>query len=186
MIEFTMHPQVFATGTSRGLISLLERAWVREHQIGDGNLVIMSGFGNYNGGVRFYEVFRTHVEAGGRVTAVFGGSTRQRLTSRQLVEEMLTCGVDVHLVNRKRLLHAKCYGAETSSGNRLIVSSGNFTGPGMSQNIEGSVFLNPDTTTSMGFAWSGLLESVFQQNWHFYRPTLADLNAPAWDLLYDE
>ncbi len=186
MIEFTLHPQVHATGRSRGLITLLERAWVREHDIGDGNLVIMSGFGNYNGGVRFYEVFRAHVEAGGSVTAIFGGSPSQRLTSRQLVEEMLACGADVHLVNRKRLLHAKCYGAETSAGNRLIVSSGNFTGPGMSQNIEGSVFLDPGTTTSMGFAWSSLLDSVLRQNWHFYRPTLSDRNSPAWRLLYDE
>jgi hypothetical protein len=56
----------------------------------------------------------------------------------------------------------------------------------MSQNIEGSVFLDPGTTTSMGFAWRGLLDSVFQQNWHFYRPTLSDRNAPAWNLLYDE
>lgn len=50
MIEFTLHPQVHATGHNRGLIGLLERAWVREHKPGDGNLVIVSGFGNYNGG----------------------------------------------------------------------------------------------------------------------------------------
>lgn len=186
MIEFTLHPQVYATGHSRGLIGLLERAWVREHQAGDGHMVIMSGFGNYNGGVRFFDVFRRHISKGGRVTALFGGSTSQRLTSKQVVEEMLGCGAEVHLVNRKRILHVKCYGAETTDGNRLVVSSGNFTGPGMSQNIEGSVFLDPTTTQTMAFRWQGLLDSVFQQRWQFYRPTLADRNAPAWKLLYDE
>ncbi len=186
MIEFTLHPQVYATGHSRGLIGLLERAWVREHQAGDGHMVIMSGFGNYNGGVRFFDVFRRHISSGGRVTAIFGGSTSQRLTSKQVVEEMLGCGAEVHLVNRKRILHAKCYGTETGDGNRLVVSSGNFTGPGMSQNIEGSVFLDPATTQTMAFRWQELLDSVFRQRWQFYRPTLTDLNAPAWNLLYDE
>ena len=186
MIEFTLHPQVHATGHNRGLIGLLERAWVREHKPGDGNLVIVSGFGNYNGGVRFFDVFRHHVSKGGRVTAVFGGSTSQRLTSKQVVEELLDCGADVHLVNRKRILHAKCYGAEAADGDRLIVTSGNFTGPGMSQNIEGSVFLDPPTTNAISFRWSETLDAVFKQRWHFYRPTLADRGAPAWKLLYDE
>jgi len=186
MIEFTLHPQVHATGPNHGLIHLLERAWVREHNAGDGNLVIVSGFGNYNGGVRFFDVFRHHVSKGGRVTAIFGGSSSQRLTSKQVVEELLSCGVDVHLVNRKRILHAKCYGSETSDGDRLIVSSGNFTGPGMSQNIEGSVFLDPPTTNAISFRWSATLDAIFNQRWHFYRPTLADRDAPAWKLLYDE
>ena len=109
MIEFTLHPQVHATGESRGLVNLLERAW-DEHTPGDGHMVVMSGFGNYNGGVRFYNVFRRHVTEGGKATAVFAGSTSQNLTSREVVAELLDCGVDVHLVNRKRLLHAKCYG----------------------------------------------------------------------------
>lgn len=186
MIEFTLHPQVHATGHNRGLIGLLERAWVREHKPGDGNLVIVSGFGNYNGGVRFFDVFRHHVSKGGRVTAVFGGSTSQRLTSKQVVEELLDCGADVHLVNRKRILHAKCYGSEAADGDRLIVTSGNFTGPGMSQNIEGSVFLDPPTTKTISFCWRETLDAVFNQRWHFYQPTLADRGTPAWRLLYDE
>lgn len=159
---------------------------MREHKAGDGNLVIMSGFGNYNGGVRFFEVFRRHVAKSGKVTAIFGASTSQRLTSRQVVEELLECGANVHLVNRKRLLHAKCYGADTADGDRLIVSSGNFTGPGMSQNIEGSVYLDAATTSAMSFRWRDTLASVFSQRWHFYRPDLADRSAPAWKLLYDE
>jgi len=186
MIEFTLHPQVHSTGHNKGLIGLLERAWVREHRSGEGHMVIMSGFGNYNGGVRFFDVFRHHVERGGRVSAIFGGSTSQRLTSKQVVEELLECGADVHLVNRKRILHAKCYGTEVEDENRLVVSSGNFTGPGMSQNIEGSVFLDAATTQAMSFRWQGLLDSFFSQRWQFHRPTLADRSAPAWKLLYDE
>ena len=186
MIEFTLHPQVHATGQSRGLVNLLERGWVREHTPGDGHMVVMSGFGNYNGGVRFYDIFRRHVSAGGKATAVFGGSTSQRLTSREVVGELLDCGVDVHLVNRKRLLHAKCYGVESSTGNRLVVTSGNFTGPGMSQNVEGSVYLDEATTQSISFRWGQVLDSVFQQKWQFHRPSLADRNTPAWKLLYGE
>ncbi len=159
---------------------------MRDHHPGDGHLVIISGFGNYNGGVRFFEVFRKHVESGGKVTAVFGGSPTQRLTSRQVVRQMIECGADVHLINRKKLLHAKCYGTEASDGNRLVVTSGNFTGPGMSQNIEGSVYLDPAATRAMSFRWQDTLDAVFRQRWNFYRPSLGDLNAPAWRLLYDE
>jgi hypothetical protein len=186
MIEFCLHPQIHSTGSSRGLIGMLERAWVREHTPGKGHLVVVSGFGNYNGGVRFYDVFRRHTANGGRMTAVLGGSTSQRLTSKEVVEKLLECGTDVHLVNRKRILHAKCYGTETDTENRLIVSSGNFTGPGMSQNIEGSVFLDAATTRAISFRWQETLTAIFKQRWNFYRPTLADRNGPAWRLLYDE
>lgn len=85
MNELTVHPSVYATGRSKGLISLLERVWLREHEMGDGTLYIVSGFANYNGGVRFFPVFRRHIEQGGRVVAVFGGSARQKLTSQQVV-----------------------------------------------------------------------------------------------------
>src|SRR5688500_13615443 len=106
MNEITLHPNIYATGHSRGLIAILERVWVREHSLGDGTIYVISGFGNYNGGVRFFNTFRQHVEQGGEVIAVFSGSTSARLTSRQLVREMLDCGARVHIVSRKRLLHA--------------------------------------------------------------------------------
>ena len=38
----------------------------------------------------------------------------------------------------------------------------------------------------MGFSWNDLLNSMLAQRWDFYRPTLSDLTAPAWSLLYDE
>ncbi len=186
MNELTLHPNVYATGHSKGLVNILERVWVREHKPGDGTLYVVSGFGNYNGGVRFFETFREHKAKGGNIVAVFAGSTNARLTSKQVVKEMLDCGANVHIINRKRLLHAKCYGAQTSKGDSLVVTSGNFTGPGMSQNVEMSVLLEPESTKTMKFSWGELMTSVLSQKWAFYEPSLKDLKAPVWQLLYDE
>lgn len=186
MNELTLHPNVYATGHSKGLVNILERVWVQNHTSGDGALYVISGFGNYNGGVRFYETFRSHIANGGSLIAIFAGSTSSRLTSKQVVQEMLDCGAEVHIVNRKRLLHAKCYGAKTATGNSLVVTSGNFTGPGMSQNVEMSVMLDHATTVGMNFSWDDMLESMLDQKWAYYNPSLVDLTAPAWQLLYDE
>ena len=186
MNEITLHPNVYATGHSKGLISILEKIWVREHTPGDGTLYVVSGFANYNGGVRFFETFKQHVDRGGDLVAVFSGSTNSRLTSKQVVKEMLGCGAQVHVINRKRLLHAKCYGWKSSGGESLVVTSGNFTGPGMSQNVEMSVSLDPSSTASMSFSWDGLMDSMLTQRWDFYQPTLADFTTPVWNLLYDE
>lgn len=186
MNELTLHPNVYATGQSKGLVNILERVWVREHTPGDGTMFVVSGFGNYNGGVRFFETFRAHKARGGNIVAIFAGSTNSRLTSKQVVKEMLQCGADVHVVNRKRLLHAKCYGAQSSRGEFLVVTSGNFTGPGMSQNVEMSVLLDQVSTKEMNFSWQSLVDSMFTQKWALHQPTLADLTTPAWQLLYDE
>ena len=186
MNELTLHPNVYATGHSKGLLNILERVWVREHTPGDGTMFIISGFGNYNGGVRFYETFKQHRDHGGSLVAIFAGSTSSRLTSKQVVKEMLECGAEVHIVNRKRLLHAKCYGTKSVQGESLVVTSGNFTGPGMSQNVEMSVMLAPDSTAAMNFSWQEMMDNMLAQKWAFYRPDLADLTAPAWKLLYDE
>ncbi|MCS4511890.1 restriction endonuclease [Xylophilus ampelinus] len=186
MNELTLHPNVYATGQSKGLVNILERVWVREHTPGDGTMFVVSGFGNYNGGVRFFETFRAHKARGGNIVAVFAGSASSRLTSKQVVREMLDCGAYVHVVNRKRLLHAKCYGAQSSRGDALVVTSGNFTGPGMSQNVEMSVLLDQASTAAMNFSWGSLVDSMLAQNWALHQPTLADLTAPAWQLLYDE
>jgi hypothetical protein len=42
------------------------------------------------------------------------------------------CGADVYIVNRKRILHAKAYGSTCAAVDMAIITSGNFTGPGMS------------------------------------------------------
>lgn len=186
MNELTLHPNVYATGHSKGLVSILERVWLREQTLGDGTLYIVSGFANYNGGVRFYPVFRHHVECGGRVVAVFSGSTRQNLTSRQVVRELLDCGAEVHIINRKRLMHAKSYGSRNRNGQMLVVTSGNFTGPGMAQNVEMAVLLDRPTTHRMGFSWDEMITSMLAQRWDLHRPELANMGAPAWSLLYDE
>ncbi|HEY3294020.1 MAG TPA: restriction endonuclease [bacterium] len=186
MNTFSIHPLVYSTGTLNSLIKMLEHVWVRQMVSGQGHIYIVSGFGNYNGGVRFYPVFSKHVENGGRVTALFAGSTAQRLTSKQVVEELLRCGAEVQIVNRKRLVHAKCYGCSTPQGSHLVVSSGNFTGPGMSQNVEASIVLDGDFTRGIGFDWNGLLEGVQRQGWQIYTPRLNAMADPGWRLLYDE
>jgi hypothetical protein len=186
MNELSLHPNVYATGHSKGLISMLERVWVREHTPGDGALYVVSGFANYNGGVRFFETFKRHIEQGGELIAVFSGSASARLTSKQVVRELLDCGAQVHIVNRKRLLHAKCYGAKSSRGHSLIVTSGNFTGPGMSQNVEISVLLDAPSTSAMRFSWDEMMGRLLDQRWDFYQPRLDEPSAPAWRLLYDE
>lgn len=187
MNELTLHPNVYRTGRSDGLVSLLERAWLQDRQIGDGTLFVISGFANYNGGVRFFPVFRRHVEAGGRVVAVFAGSTNQNLTSRQVVRELLACGTEVHIVNRKRPMHAKCYGSRSSRGETVVVTSGNFTGPGMAQNVEMAVLLDQETTREMGFCWEAMIGKLLAQRWEIAQPTLTEpATAPAWQLLYDE
>ena len=186
MNELTLHPNVYKTGASKGLISLLERVWVREHTPGDGIIYIISGFANYNGGVRFYDTFRRHIDEGGKVIAIFGGSTSSRLTSKQVVAELLNAGAEVHVINRKRLMHAKSYGAAGNAGQMVVVTSGNFTGPGMSQNVELAILLDRPTTEELNFSWDEMVGSMLDQRWDFYRPNIGNLADPAWKLLYDE
>jgi len=186
MQGFSLHPNVYSTGAAPGLIRMLEQIWVRENEAGKGTFYIIAGFGNYNGGVRFFEIFREHIEKGGKVVAFFAGSPSQKLTSKQVVEQLLEIGAEVHLVNRKRLVHAKCYGTSSARGERLVVSSGNFTGPGMGQNVEASVILDPKTTKEMGFSWRDLVKGLEAQDWDRYTPKLDDPTAPGWKLLYDE
>lgn len=187
MNELTLHPNVYRTGRSEGLVSLLERVWLQEPRVGDGTLYVISGFANYNGGVRFFSAFRRHTENGGRVVALFAGSSNQNLTSRQVVRELLACGAEVHIVNRKRPMHAKCYGSRSSQGETLVVTSGNFTGPGMAQNVEMAVLLNETTTREMGFSWDAMIGKMLAQRWEISQPTLTQPDtAPTWQLLYDE
>lgn len=186
MKGFSIHPNVYATGPLNGLIRMLEQVWVRDSTPGEGTFYIVSGFGNYNGGVRFYETFREHIGRGGRIVSFFAGSTAQKLTSKQLVEELLNLGAEVHVVNRKRLLHAKIYGSTTATGDQLIVTSGNFTGPGMSQNAEASLMLDAEGTQEIGFSWTDLINNLVRQTWNRHSPTLAEPTAPGWRLLYDE
>lgn len=186
MSEFILQPNVYQTGTKNNLLGVLESLWIKEPQVGKGDFFILSGFGNYNGGVRFYSTFKKHIDLGGKVTAFFGGSTSQRLTSRQVVERLLKCGCNIHLINRKRIFHSKCYGTLNGNDNSLVVTSGNFTGPGMSQNVESAVYLQPEFTNPLKFHWNDLVQNIMKQSWDIYQPTLADQQSPAWQLLFDE
>lgn len=186
MSEFLLQPDVFRTGQRHNLLGVLEKLWISDAEPGVGDFYILSGFGNYNGGVRFYSTFKHHVDSGGHVIAFFGGSTSQRLTSRQVVERLLNCGCHVRLVNRKRIFHSKCYGTQIGDNNSLVVTSGNFTGPGMSQNVESVLYLHPELTAPLNFRWGALAQGILSQNWDVYQPSLDDLEGPAWQLLFDE
>lgn len=187
MNYFTMHPNIYSTDTPAGLIQLLEQSWVKDLTPGVGKMYIVSGFANYNGGVRFYDVFSNHIASGGEVIAIFGGSTSQRLSSKQVVEELVNRGVKTYIVNRKRLVHAKLYGSTNDSGDTLIVSSGNFTGPGMTQNVESSIYLDSTTTHASNFIWTELIDNMLSQNWQCFELTQGNISSsPAMNLLYDE
>ena len=186
MNELAVHPNIYATGRNRGLVALLERVWLREQKAGEGTLYIVSGFANYNGGVRFFPIFRRHVDLGGRVVALFAGSAGQNLTSQQVVQGMLECGAEVSILNRKRLMHVKSYGSRTRDGDMVVVSSGNFTGPGMAQNVEMSVLVDRSTSRDMGFSWDNLIEGLLTRSGQMHRLGLKDMSSPAWQLLYDE
>jgi len=186
MIEFGLHPNIYATGPHRGLRSMLEEIWVRSHRPGDGTLYILAGFANYNGGARFYHTFKEHTERGGRIVAFLGGCASQNTTSRQVVQALLDCGAQVSVTNRKSLMHAKCYGIKSSEGEKLVITSGNFTGPGMAQNVEAALLLGADTTASMGFSWDDLIGKMLSQNWTTHSVRTLNPRSPVWRLLYDE
>jgi hypothetical protein len=186
-MQFTIHPNIYNTSPhSKGLLHMLEQAWIRDKQLGDGSMFIVSGFANYNGGVRFYDTIKNHIAKGGQCFALFGGSTSQRLSSSQVVEQLLTIGCRVYLLNRKRILHAKCYGFQGKKGQSLVISSGNFTGPGMSQNVEASLLIEEPFVSQLGFEWHKMFDSLLKQKWDIYSPKLEERAAPAWKLLYDE
>lgn len=186
MISFSVHPGVYQTSVETGLRNILEDMWIRSLRQGDGTIFIISGFANFNGGARFYKILKEHTESGGRIVAILGGSTSQRLSSRQVVQALLGCGAEVYLINRKRMLHAKCYGFLTGSGEQsAVITSGNFTGPGLSQNIEASVYLKNQALSESNFNWCDLINKMLDQNWQYY-PCAIDPLSPHWILLYDE
>lgn len=188
-MEFLMQPNVYSTGSNANLLSLLDKMWIKDHVLGNGTIYVISGFANYNGGVRFWPYFTSHVHNGGKIKVIISGSTAQRLSSLQVVEALLQCGAEVFVVNRKRLVHAKCYGYSANTDAEIVVTSGNFTGPGMSQNVEAAIRIDPSAVRNMRFNWEGLFDSMFAQGWDIYKMDPADMTEksnPGWKLLYDE
>lgn len=186
MFQFSLHPNSYHVGPDANLRGILERIWIKENSAHEGTIYIVSGFSNYNGGARFYKPLFEHTEDGGSVEVFLGGSASGRLSSKQVASALLQCGASVNVVNRKRLLHAKCYGLHRSGFQSLVVSSGNFTGPGMSQNIESTIRVDHETLESQGFSWKDLVNSIFAQDWQIHSLSLERPNDPGWDLLYDE
>ena len=188
-MQFLLQPDVYSTSSDHNLISLLSNLWIRDHNSGDGTIYIISGFANYNGGVRFYSYFAKHIRDGGKIVAILGGSQNQALSSIQIVEALLDCGVNVYIVNRKRLVHAKCYGMVDSTGEQIIVTSANFTGPGMSQNAEAALWADCNDVQKMLFSWKSLIKSICSQGWdirHIPVDDVKDKTNDGWALLYDE
>jgi hypothetical protein len=188
-MEFLLQPNVYSTAGTSNLLQLLEKLWMKNQSCFGGTIYIVSGFSNYNGGVRFYPFFADYIRNGGKIIAYFGASTSQRLSSLQVVEALLQCGAEVNLVNRKRLLHAKCYGFSNNGREGLVVTSGNFTGPGMSQNAETSILVDENSVRGMSFRWSDFVGSINNEDWDIHNLTSATLSNranPAWGLLYDE
>jgi hypothetical protein len=79
----------------------------------------------------------------------------------------------------------KCYGTAGPDGAELVVSSGNFTGPGMSQNVEMSVYLDREETLRSGFSWTDLVSGINSQDWDIYDVTDSP-DDPVWSILYSE
>lgn len=184
--EFLFQPEIYTTGAHTTLFDVLDKLWSVEDDNSGGTYFVVSGFGTHNGGVRFFERFRSHISNGGRVRVILGGSRSTSLSSRQLGKGLIDCGAEVSVILRNRILHAKLYGAHTTEGESLVISSGNFTGPGLSLNLESTMAIGPGTTSSCGFSWDDLFAKILAGSFSVFDLTNADSEDPAWALLYDE
>ena len=187
-MEFLLQPEICKTSSGPTLMSLLEKIWIKDLKskrlMGKGTFYILSGFSNFNGGVRFYNCIEKHIADGGRCEVILGGSTSQNMSSQQVVKKLLEIGCKVGVVNRKAIFHAKCYGYQTDGYKTLIVSSGNFTSRGLTQNIEASLLLENEDF-NMDFDWNHVMNQIRKQKIDYYEASLNEQNL-VWKLLYDE
>lgn len=190
-MEFTLQPNIYTTHAhgAPNLLALLEKIWVSDLEeqdlLGQGSMYILSGFSNFNGGVRFYNHIEKHIKKGGKCQIILGGSTQQNMSSLQIVRKLLDIGCDVGIINRKAIFHAKCYGYKAKDQSSLIVSSGNFTSRGLTQNIEASLHLDSRDIAGLGFDWDEMFQQIRSQKFEFYKAT-NDQQAPFWNLLFNE
>lgn len=185
MNQFLIQPDLYRTGAAEDVFSVLDELWPLAPDP-TRDVYVVSGFGTHNGGVRFFERFRSLVDAGGTVRAVFGGSRSSNQTSRQLVDALLDCGVQVWVINRRYMLHSKLYGTRQGDEDRLVVTSGNFTAPGLWRNIESAISLDGPTTASLGFDWPDAFDALLTGTPDVHDLTAAPAEHPCWSLLYDE
>lgn len=190
-MDFTLQPNIYSTNdpATPSLLSLLENVWISDlnerRLLGTGSMYILSGFSNFNGGVRFYNHIERHISKGGRCQIILGGSSRQRMSSQQIVKKLLDIGCDVGIINRKAIFHAKCYGYKCDEGSSLIVSSGNFTSRGLTQNVEASIHLDFNDMHTFGFDWDVMFEQIKAQKFEYYQASTQP-DAAFWKLLFDE
>lgn len=187
--QFLLQPNLYRTGDAEDLFGVLDGLWGegRNRDPQDGAYYLVSGFATHNGGVRFFERFRHHVDGGGTVHAVFGGSLSSNMTSRQFVDALMECGVSVHIISRRYMMHSKLYGKRSTTGDeRLVVTSGNFSAPGLRRNIESLVSLSGPSTAGLGFDWTSLMDGLLSDTAEVFTASGAADDDPRWALLYDE
>ena len=187
-MDFILQPDIYGTSNNTTLMSLLEKVWIKDLRdndcFGKGTLYILSGFSNFNGGVRFYDYIENHIQRGGECRVILGGSSSQAMSSQQVVSKLLKIGCDVGVICRKAIFHAKCYGYQNDAFKSLVISSGNFTSRGITQNIEASLIIENDDF-QMKFDWVKLFNKIESQKIDYYKATL-DSDNPVWNLLFDE
>lgn len=106
------------------------------------------------------------------------------MSSQQVVTKLLEIGCSVGIVNRKAIFHAKCYGYQCNDYKTLIVTSGNFTSRGLTQNIEASLLIENEDF-KMKFDWESVFKQIINQKIDYYQVTTIG-EGPAWQLLFDE
>jgi len=109
------------------------------------------------------------------------------MTSIQLVGALLDCGVTVYVINRRHMMHSKLYGKRSIHGDdSLVVTSGNFSAPGLRRNIESLVSLSEPSTAALGFDWHALFDGLLGDTVDVFSASEAPPDDPRWALLYDE
>lgn len=187
--QFLLQPNLYSTGEAEDLFGVLDGLWADrgDHDPQEAAYFLVSGFATHNGGVRFFERFRHHIDGGGTVHAVFGGSRSSNMTSRQLVDALVECGASVHIINRRYMMHSKLYGKRSTTGDEhLVVTSGNFSAPGLRRNIESLISLSGPSTAALGFDWSSLIDGLLSETGNVFAASEAAVDDPRWALLYDE
>lgn len=183
--RFTLQPSIYNApdGSGSDLATLLESLWSRTPPTS--TIYVAAGFVDQNGVLPFVKTFKKHVELGGRVRCFFGGSAGQNMAGRQAVQELLSSGAEVSLLNRKKIFHVKMYGTLSDTQQELILSSGNLTGNGIALNVESSVVIGPMYLSAAGFSWQTWEQRV-RSSFEWHPLSLRDPDNPGWRLTYDE
>lgn len=187
MIELLVQPGVYSTGANRDTVqSFLAEMWAKAPQ--PSHAYVVSGFVNVNGVLPFVKDLAAVVAGGGSVNCYFGGSASQRMTSKQAVVELVGLGATVNVLSRKKIMHAKMYGIASASKTAAVITSGNFTGNGISLNIEASAYIDGEDLEGTGFSWPKACTALEEEaTWNkLVHADLENPTNPGWKLLFDE